>query len=226
MSFVNLTRTGFETMSQYGKLIGTGKNNGIKVFEKLESDGKRILTSIDKEGNPIKKIATERNYSTFITNTENYKTNVKTHSLHEYLSDKENYLYHFKKRTPADNSAESSIDTFALEMSITGSKGDSLRDLRKSQKEAFQNKKNINFVRVEQAKGDNSYYRFDAMPKTSKYSLNSEGDYKINDDIILPNGDSVYFYDGKNNVEHNAQSNVHEANIAKSFIEGLQKIWS
>ena len=51
-----LSKAGLENFSQYGKLVGTGKNNGIKVYEKL-TNGERILTGV-KDGT-VRKIVTK-----------------------------------------------------------------------------------------------------------------------------------------------------------------------
>ncbi len=51
-------RMGIESFGQYGKLIGTGKNNGLKVFESL-SDCKRILTTVDTNGKVVKTVTTQ-----------------------------------------------------------------------------------------------------------------------------------------------------------------------
>ena len=55
MGFQSALRVGMDGFSKYGKLIGTGKNNGIRVFEKIV-DGKKILTSLGKEGNVVKTV--------------------------------------------------------------------------------------------------------------------------------------------------------------------------
>ena len=56
-NFVKLAITGLEHFHpNYGKLIGTGKNNGIQVFEQLV-DGKKILTSVNKNGETVKQVA-------------------------------------------------------------------------------------------------------------------------------------------------------------------------
>ena len=87
MGYVQIAKMGLENFSKYGKLIGTGKNNGIRVFEEL-SDGKRILRSVDKNGELVKVVTkqTVRDCEsridalkhldgyTRITQAKNYKT--------------------------------------------------------------------------------------------------------------------------------------------------------
>ena len=51
-----LSKAGLENFSQYGKLIGTGKNNGIKVYEKL-ANGERVLTSVKDDA--VRKVVTK-----------------------------------------------------------------------------------------------------------------------------------------------------------------------
>lgn len=51
-----LSKAGLENFSQYGKLIGKGKNNGIKVYEKL-TNGERILTGVKDD--TVRKIVTK-----------------------------------------------------------------------------------------------------------------------------------------------------------------------
>lgn len=227
MSFVNLTRTGFQQMSKHGKLIGTGKNNGIKVFEKLEGDGRRILTSLDKEGNLQKCIETDKEYSALYRKVNNFKTGTEVNSSHRLNPQDGIYYYKYRKvNNSGDNHAVSTIDRFELIKSSDDFKSGSLKSLRKDKKEAFQNKDNIENIVVEQEKGDASCFRLEVAPKDGYCKLQTNGDFKINDEIILPNGESRYRYttDGIDHVYPN--NNVHEANIAKAFIEGLQKIWT
>lgn len=58
-SYLKVAEMGLENFSRYGKLIGTGKNNGVKVYEKLINE-KRILTSLDKDGKLFKEVCTQR----------------------------------------------------------------------------------------------------------------------------------------------------------------------
>ena len=75
---VNITKMGLENFSRFGKLIGTSKKTGTKVYEQLY-DGishgqRRVLTAVDKGGNVTKevihcftpkgKVITSRNYKT------------------------------------------------------------------------------------------------------------------------------------------------------------------
>lgn len=54
-----------ETFSKYGKLIGTGKNNGIRVFEQL-FDNQRVLTSIGKNNEVLKTVKTSKVHYSYI----------------------------------------------------------------------------------------------------------------------------------------------------------------
>ncbi len=46
--------------SKYGKLLGVGKNNGIKAYECALGGGEKILTSIDKNGDLVKEVHIEK----------------------------------------------------------------------------------------------------------------------------------------------------------------------
>ncbi len=59
-----LGKVNFSDFSQYGKLIGTGKNNGIKVSERL--DDARRLTSV-KDGNLVKEVISSLNKGSHVT---------------------------------------------------------------------------------------------------------------------------------------------------------------
>lgn len=58
-AFDTALKVGMENFGMYGKLIGTGKNNGLRVFEQL-FDGKRILTTLGKDNNVVKTVTTSR----------------------------------------------------------------------------------------------------------------------------------------------------------------------
>lgn len=58
MRYLQIAEMGLKSFTKYGKLIGTGKNNGIQVFEKL-LNGERILTSVGQNGEILKTIRTQ-----------------------------------------------------------------------------------------------------------------------------------------------------------------------
>ncbi len=59
MGALNTALTLGETFGKYGKLIGTGKNNGIRVFEQL-FEGERVLTSVGKNNEVLKTVKQSR----------------------------------------------------------------------------------------------------------------------------------------------------------------------
>ena len=60
-----LSKAGLENFSQYGKLIGTGKNNGIKVYEKL-ANGERVLTGVKDDA--VRKVVTKFGHKVDVSN--------------------------------------------------------------------------------------------------------------------------------------------------------------
>ena len=58
-AFDTALRVGMAKFGQYGKLIGTGKNNGIKVYESLVN-GTRTLTSVRADGSVGKIVKTSK----------------------------------------------------------------------------------------------------------------------------------------------------------------------
>ena len=56
-AFDTALRIGMAKFGQYGKLIGTDKNNGIKVYESLVN-GTRTLTSVRADGSVGKIVKT------------------------------------------------------------------------------------------------------------------------------------------------------------------------
>lgn len=60
MGYLNVGKMGLEGFTKYGKLLGEGKQNGMKVFEK-KFPGKRVLTSVDQNDKVVKKVI-QRSY--------------------------------------------------------------------------------------------------------------------------------------------------------------------
>ena len=55
MGYLNVGKMGLEGFTKYGKLLGEGKQNGMKIFEK-NFPGKRVLTSVDQNDKVVKKV--------------------------------------------------------------------------------------------------------------------------------------------------------------------------
>lgn len=70
MGYLNVGKMGLEGFTRYGKLLGEGKQNGIKVFEKNFS-GKRVLTSVDQNDNVVKKVIQQFHKPKVVENFEN-----------------------------------------------------------------------------------------------------------------------------------------------------------
>lgn len=227
MSFINLAKSGFNNMTNYGKLIGTGKNNGIKVYEKIRADGKRVLTSFDKEGNSIKQVT--RNFPTprdMHTTSINHKTGVVTSSKTALLPADGKVFYEYTKTTPVEGRSLKNIDSFELsKQSDTFLNKESLQNVRRTQVDAFQDKSNINYVDVSQTAADNSNFRFSYYPIRKEAVLDSAENFKMNDNLVLKNGESRYD-DINGSLLHASNENVHESNIAQTLYDGLKQIWT
>ena len=72
-----LSKAGLENFSQYGKLIGTGKNNGIKVYEKL-ANGERVLTGVKDDA--VRKEVTKVGHKVIVNN----KADGSVATIHKY----------------------------------------------------------------------------------------------------------------------------------------------
>lgn len=227
MSFINLAKSGFNNMTDYGKLIGTGKNNGIKVYEKIQADGKRVLSSFDKEGNGIKQV--KRSFPTpydMHTTSRNSQTGVVTSSKTALLSNDGRVFYEYTKTTPVEECSYTNIDSFQLsKQSDTFLNKKSLQNVRRTQVDAFQDKSNINYVDVSQTAPDKSSFRFSYYPIRKEAVLDSAENFKMNDSLVLKNGESRYD-DINGSLLHASKENVHESNIAQTLYDGLKQIWT
>lgn len=229
MSFINLAKSGFQNVTSNGKLIGTAKNSGIRVFERTKADGRRILTSFDKDGNAVKKV-TRHWTSTNIMNTktENFVTGAKTNSSTFKKYDNNSIVYHFEKNIPVEGSEEV-IDTyFVLQKSVPNSdfESKSLKDFRKEFPELFQRKDNISEVEIYEAAVDGSTLLINSFPKSKTFNVKTDLNYKIADNFKLPDGTSKTTASTEGVLSHVTTSNVHELNVLQTLYDGLKKLWS
>lgn len=227
MSFINLAKSGFQNVNSNGILIGTAKNNGIRVFEKTKADGKRILTSFDKEGNVVKKVTRHwLGRNNMFTDTENFVTGVKTHT-YAFQKNDYNTVYSFDKYVPVEGSEELINTLFVMEKSVPNSdlKSKSLKDLRKKCPEFFQRKDNISKVEIFERAADDSTLFISSFPNSKTFTVKTDLDYKIADNFELPNGISKTTVSKEGVLSHDTTSNVHELNVLQTLYDGLKKLW-
>lgn len=227
MSFINLAKSGFNNMSNYGKLIGTGKNNGIKVYERIEANGKRILTSFDKEGNKLKQVT--RRFTTprdMVTTSRNYKTGVESSSRTTLMPADSVVFYDFKRTTPVEGRNLQNIDKFEFsKRSDAFTNKQSLRGVRQTQTEAFHDKSNIKSVSVTQITPEQETLSFTYYPPKQEAVLSSSGGFRMNDELVLKNGMSKYD-SSMGTLSHYKSDNPHELNIAQALYNGLKHMWT
>lgn len=229
MSFINLAKSGFQNVNSNGILIGTAKNNGIRVFEKTKADGKRILTSIDKEGNVVKKVTRYWLHKDHLcTESKNFVTGVKTQSSTFKKYDNNSIVYDFEKTIPVKGSKEV-IDTyFVMEKSVSNSDFESknIIDFRKEFPKLFQRKDNINEVKIFERATDDSTLFISSFPNSKTFKVETDLNYKIADNFKLPNGTSKTTVSKEGVLSHDTTSNVHELNVLQTLYDGLKKLWS
>lgn len=126
MSIINKINSIVSVVSgKYGRYVGKGKNNGIRVYSKLENDGSKFITSVDENGKickQIKKIQTQETF--FGMPAVTYYTRIK-------YPIKDEFVIIARKKIP---NAVDGANHFSQEESVARFSGSYLQDVKKFDK--------------------------------------------------------------------------------------------
>lgn len=226
MSFLNVAKTGVENFSKYGKLIGEGKNNGIKVYEQVRADGRKTLHSLNKDGEVVKIIQKEASQTESI-DLVNHTTSVMNRNK---ISPKLNggptqLVYDYKKtyKDPVDVVSMGLKRSYSspefVNFSFSRPNDPALMGIMRSNKAK-------DYVKIYEKMADGSAIELYKNLREGRAVIKAEGNYNLTPEIVLPRDLSTYNVGNDGLLTHANAGNKIEQNLAQMFFDSAKKLWS